>query len=877
MSDSYSRLVAALSDRYRIERELGAGGMATVYLAEDLKHHRQVAVKVLKPDLAATLGADRFVREVEVAARLHHPHILPLYDSGEADGFLFYVMPYEEGQSLRERLQKETELPVRDVVRLLHDVADALTHAHQHGLVHRDIKPENVMLSGQHALVTDFGVAKAVSEATGRHQTTTAGVALGTPVYMAPEKATADPHVDHRADIYALGVLGYELLTGQPPFTGSSPQAVIAAQVTQAPVPVETRRPAVPPALAALIMRCLEKRPADRFQTAAELLPLLEALTSPSGGTTPLGTAPYQAMARRPGRRLAYAAGVVVVVALMAWLASRAFKSSPPTIEISNIRQVTREAEPEIHVAISPDGGEVAYESGYPGHTHIMVRDVSGGRPLPLTGDWGGAQVLPAWMPDGRSVVFQNLRTTADHAAGSWKLPRLGGQAVALDPADAAALTRGFTIVSHGDTAYARDGAGRETLLRPGAVEVHSPAVSADGRVLAYVVGNPRSVYDWGNAAPSEIWILAAGGVPVPVTDSSSLNISPVWLPDGTLLFVSNREGARDLYAVRLDGSGVPRGPAARLTTGLGAYTVSVAADGHTAAYDHFVVRRNIYTIRIPRSGSVSLREARPVTTGNQTIESVDLSADGKWIAYDSDIEGNQDIFVLSVAGGEPRQVTRDAGDDMVPDFSPDGREIAFHSARNGVRQIYTINTDGSGERQLTSGTEQLFNPAFSPDGLRIAYASGSWSVYTIARESLAAPWQAPKRLPIDTGYAPRWSPDGGSLVYDIRGSGDGIGVYPLAGTPRILTSAARSGLQSLRWPEWSPDGRMIYFRALGPDGTEGVYEIDATGGVPRLLVRFDDPSMPAFGGAVLPGNGLFYFAVGEIQSDVYVMDLVRK
>ena len=183
--------------------------MATVYLAEDLRHHRMVAVKVLRSDIAASLGAERFVREIEVAAQLHHPHVLPLYDSGEANGFLFYVMPYEQGKSLRERLDKEGELPIRDAVRLLHNIADALAHAHQHGLVHRDIKPENVMLSGRHALVTDFGVAKAVSEATGKQQITTIGVALGTPTYMAPEQAVADPHIDHRADIYALGVLGY--------------------------------------------------------------------------------------------------------------------------------------------------------------------------------------------------------------------------------------------------------------------------------------------------------------------------------------------------------------------------------------------------------------------------------------------------------------------------------------------------------------------------------------------------------------------------------------------------------------------------------------------------------------------------------------------
>ena len=203
------RLKTALADRYTIERKIGAGGMATVYLAEDLKHHRKVAVKVLRPDLAAVVGPERFLREIEIAAKLQHPHILPLHDSGEADGFLYYVMPYVEGESLREKLAREGELPVPDAVKILREVVDALAHAHAKGVVHRDIKPDNVMLSGRHALVTDFGVAKAVSEATGREQLTTAGVALGTPTYMSPEQATADPHVDHRADIYAVGVLAY--------------------------------------------------------------------------------------------------------------------------------------------------------------------------------------------------------------------------------------------------------------------------------------------------------------------------------------------------------------------------------------------------------------------------------------------------------------------------------------------------------------------------------------------------------------------------------------------------------------------------------------------------------------------------------------------
>src|ERR1044071_1165706 len=265
------RLRASLAGRYRIERELGAGGMATVYLAQDLKHDRKVAIKVLREELAASLGADRFLREIHIAAQLQHPHILTLIDSGEADGFLYYVMPYVEGETLRAKLAREGEFPTGDAIRILREMVDALAYAHARGVVHRDVKPENVMLSGRHALVMDFGVAKAVSEATGRQSLTTIGVALGTPTYMAPEQAVADPHVDHRADLYAFRVVAYELLAGRPPFTGASPQQVLAAHVTAAPEPIANLR-SLPPALAALVMRCLEKRPADRWQSAEELI-----------------------------------------------------------------------------------------------------------------------------------------------------------------------------------------------------------------------------------------------------------------------------------------------------------------------------------------------------------------------------------------------------------------------------------------------------------------------------------------------------------------------------------------------------------------------------------------------------------------------------
>jgi len=217
MADILDRLEAALAERYRIERELGSGGMATVYLAEDLKHHRQVAIKVLRPDLAAVLGSYRFLREIEIAAKLTHPHILPLHDSGEADGFLYYVMPYVAGESLRDRLNREKQLPIDDSLKLASEVADALGFAHEHNVIHRDIKPENILLEAKHAVVADFGVARAIEEA-GQTRLTETGIAIGTPAYLSPEQASGERELDGRSDIYALGCVLYEMLAGEPPF-----------------------------------------------------------------------------------------------------------------------------------------------------------------------------------------------------------------------------------------------------------------------------------------------------------------------------------------------------------------------------------------------------------------------------------------------------------------------------------------------------------------------------------------------------------------------------------------------------------------------------------------------------------------------------------
>jgi serine/threonine-protein kinase len=337
MSGPATSLIDALRDRYLVERELGRGGMATVYLAHDVKHDRQIALKVMHPEIAAVLGPERFLREIRLTARLQHPHILPLFDSGEAGGRLWYVMPYVEGESLRERLIREGELPIAEALRILREVADALAYAHAAGLVHRDIKPANVLLAGTHAFVADFGVAKAVSAAAEAENLTSAGLALGTPTYMAPEQATGDPNVDGRADLYALGVVAYEMLIGTPPFVARSPQALLGAHATQSPEPIGSRRPTVPTPLAALVMRLLEKRPADRPQTAAEVLRELETAMTPSGVTA----APRVAK-RLPGRAVAIGLGaaLLAVAGLKIALSRplRAGGSDPSVVAIAPFR-----------------------------------------------------------------------------------------------------------------------------------------------------------------------------------------------------------------------------------------------------------------------------------------------------------------------------------------------------------------------------------------------------------------------------------------------------------------------------------------------------------------------------------------------------------
>jgi len=286
MDEITERLAGSVADRYRLDRMLGAGGMANVYLAEDLRHGREVAIKVMRPEMAEAVGSERFLREIRLLARLQHPNILALVDSGEAGGVLYYVMPLLASGSLRARLDRERELALPEALAILREIAGALEYAHAAGVVHRDIKPENILFSAGHAQVADFGIARIVGGNTRNTSLTTAGVSIGTPQYMAPEQAAGDPKTDHRADLYAFGVLAYEMIAGVPPFVASGAAQVMAMHLAQEPVGLSQRRPAVPAALEDLVMRCLQKRPADRWQSARDLMAALDRVVAGDGGST---------------------------------------------------------------------------------------------------------------------------------------------------------------------------------------------------------------------------------------------------------------------------------------------------------------------------------------------------------------------------------------------------------------------------------------------------------------------------------------------------------------------------------------------------------------------------------------------------------------
>ena len=889
MTDALGRLTAALADRYAIERELGQGGMATVYLARDHKLGRSVALKILRPELAAALGSERFLREIEIAAKLAHPHILALHDCGEADGLLYYTMPFVEGESLRDRLSRERQLPLEDALRITREVADALGYAHALGLVHRDIKPENILFQAGHAVVSDFGIAKAIAVA-GTARLTETGLAVGTPAYMSPEQAAGSQDLDGRSDLYSLGCVLYEMLAGDPPFYASTPQAVVAKKLSE-PLPrISVVREAVPPGIEAALNKALARTPADRWVTASDFAAALahpETMTTAGASMMPTGARPRSALARLR-RRAGWAAGVVGVAAI-ALAATWLLISRPLTITTSNITQVTSDLGMELQPAISPDGNEVAYlgpVGSLGGRLHVRSTvNIAGSAAVGLGDTTSGCQQSPTWTPDGQSVRYWGCGLSGGQWEWAWReTGKLGGAVRTLTappgwPGGAPWSPDGARVVfSRGDTLFvssAADTLGRRIAVHPGSAALHSWAWSPDGKRIAYVAGN----LPWrtsGNVMASSIWVVdVAGGVLRQVAGGGFLNVSPAWLDARRLLFVSDRDGQRAVYAVEVGPEG-PRG-APRAIPGIAdAHTITYSSASRHLAFSKAVFRTNIFAYPLGGAAPISIRDGRPVTAGTQIIETLAASPDGQWIVYSGTPQSHSTgLYKLPAGGGQAVPLTTGMRGAEVPAWSSDAREIVFGGAGGGgdtTGNLWLMSADGRSPVALTHRPENLALPLWAPSGREISYAravAGRPVPALLSRDSAGGAWRETK--PFADCLITAWAPDGSGALCQresllVLHARDGRVVWR-----RDLLAEDRLELCGY-CAAYSRDSKTLYSYGVR-EGRRGVWAIPVGSGAPRLAVAYD---APGFGkpGAFTVGPDRLYLLVEQDESDIWVADL---
>lgn len=773
MTHTLERLRHVLAGRYSIEREVGAGGMATVYLARDVKHKRSVALKVLRPEFSTTLGPERFLREIETAARLHHPHILPLHDSGEADGLLYYVMPFVEGQSLRQRLAEQGQLPLPDAVRILRDVVDALSEAHAQQVVHRDIKPENVLLRGRHALVTDFGLAKAVSESTEREQLTAQGVTVGTPAYMAPEQIAADRHIDHRVDLYAVGVLAYELLTGRTPFRADTMSRTLAAHLIETPPPVSAYRAGVPPELESAVMRCLAKDPSDRWASADELLHQLEGLLTSFGPATPAGV---RTNATPIVTRRRWLAATAVVLGLSGIAAVWAASTDGETAAGAPVAPVQLTANPPERsvtgAAISPDGTYLAFTDSRGLHLQLLATNethlVDVGVPVVPQNVW--------WFPDGRRLLFLGADTSGGVAL--WSVGIIGGRARRLldDVLQAAVAPDGKQIaVLFGRASRGRslgevwlmgpDGTDARALVAPGARESFWHVTwTPDSRAVALGV--------WSDKGMTIELVPVAGGerqllLSDPTLFQNWTGILPfTWCGDGRLVY-GRRDGPphqaiSNVWVVDTDvATRVVRGTPRRVTQWTAANVRELSATADCAKIAVLQVRNqpDVYVGEIDASAR-AFRMERKLTLDERSDFPTGWAADGRRLLITSTRSGNVDVYVtdLTAEADDLEPLHRGPGDQRNAIFTPGGDTVLFVESGD----IWTVPATGGGARMLVEGSFQDARCPRSPERTcvagRVSGAEYIFSAFDPARGEVRDVARTAHRVPFTN-----WdlSPDG--------------------------------------------------------------------------------------------------------------------
>jgi serine/threonine-protein kinase len=826
--ESSERLNSAMAGRYAVERKIGAGGMADVFLAHDVRHNRKVAIKVMHPELAMQIGVERFLREIETTAKLQHPHILPLFDSGRVEDTVYYVMPYVEGESLRARLTRETQLPVADALRITSEIASGLGYAHRRGVIHRDVKPDNVLFQDGQAVVADFGLALPHADEEAESRMTKVGTSMGTPHYMSPEQAAGQPDVDSRTDVYALGVVLYEMLAGQPPFTGSTAQSILKKVLSEEARPLIALRKSVPPHVEAAVAKALEKLPADRWQTTAEFA---EALS-----TSRAGAARSSAWGGRTVPWMTAAA----LAAVLGWMMIRDARDGSPA---GGVLRFAAEFDAGVQpsytpiVRLSADGRQLFVSAMVDRREEVLRRPLDRLEMQAIEGagqgDQGTGNSRPFVSPDGRWVAYARQKKL-------WKVPVEGGTAIELAVADWAggswgrngqlvytqAYNTGLWTVSEG-------GGDARELTKPDTTKAELghwwPQILPDGdRVIFTAYRTPIE------SATIEVLTISSGERKVLLTGG----VYGFYVPTGHLLYAVGetiRAVRFDLDRLAVEGDALPvvEDVAMNLTDGAAAFDVS---ENGTLAYlpvDSYVQETEV--VFVGRAGNES-----PALPQRDRYSHPRLSPDGRRISVDVRSANSMgDVWVFESGRSGGTRITAESGRDFGAEWTPDGRELIFSSERPFF-DLYRRAADASRPAEpLLTGSYDHYTGGVSGDGglftfvLAVPGAGEIWTVPLHGRPEAARYFANGFNL----GH-PTLSPNGRWMAYDSDESGQidvFIQSFPDPERKRVKVSPGHGSE-----PAWTRGGSELVYR----DGDKVLaVSIDANTGAsgpPRML--FEGP-----------------------------------